>query len=85
MCGRPPPPDRAVAFFSSRKAARTPARDAGPSLIPALMVDPPIEDAAAAPVPGPAIVIELPGGVRVTISAGARAELVRTTLRSLAR
>ena len=72
-------------LFSWRKAARTPARDAGPSFIPALMVDPPTDGDAAPPVPGPAIVIELTGGVRVTILADATAELVRATLRSLAR
>ncbi len=72
-------------LFAWRKAARAPDPLPRPSFVPALMVGAPTDGDAGAGGPGSAIVIELPGGVRVTISADATAELVRATLRSLAR
>lgn len=57
------------------------ARDEG-GFVPAVVVDGG-QDAMPAARPGPAVVIELPHGARVTISADAPAALVTATLRAL--
>ena len=63
------------------EAMATAARTTG-EFVPAVIVEDPSEQKTAAQ-PAPAIVVELAGGVRVTIGASAPASMVSATLRAL--
>ena len=66
-------------LYRWRRACRT--RPAPPGFVPAVLVDAP--DPAPGHADGPAILLELPGGVRVSVMARAPTALVTATLKAL--
>jgi transposase len=66
-------------IYKWRKTCLTPA--AQPSFAPAVLLDAPDPSSGRAQVP--AILVEFPGGVRVSVTANAPASLVAATLKAL--
>jgi transposase len=64
-------------LYRWRRAALAPP----PSLTPAVLID--VPDPSPERPGGPAILVELPGGARVHVMAGASADLVTAALRAL--